>query len=173
MQQRQDLILSQCSVLFHHAGLMDHAHVGIAGEGGGATAIMTKAKGNSQEQAVVHAVCTLSSLLLTLVVEPLSLSSLSILSCMRLCKKEGPRLLQNRKVIELSKFVSFFFKEEYQNGVGSRMKLGQMQREKAAMLKNAQSTNWDDALYFTTSEYIIVQTYSNVSSSIHFPVIHF
>ena len=48
------------------------------------------------------------------------------------------------------------------------MKLGQMQtrEEKAEMFKNAQSTNWDDALYFTTSEYIIILVYITVMSQV-------
>ena len=51
------------SVLFHHAGLMDHAHVGV-GEGGGGATIMTKAKGNTAKSKQQCMQYTLSSLLL-------------------------------------------------------------------------------------------------------------
>ena len=70
------------------------------------------------------------------------------------------------KVIELSKFVSFFKKEEYQNGVLADEIGSNVESEKAGMLKNAQSTNWDDALYFTTSEYIIILVYITVMSQV-------
>ena len=161
MQQRQDLILSQCPFppcrsdgpctrwrrrrrrwcYDHDEGQRQH----------------------SQEQAAVHAVhaifASAAESCCRLVWRGAALNCRVALNSQLYAAAKKKALACSkiyRKVIELSKFVSFFKKEEYQNGVLADEIGSNVESEKAGMLKNAQSTNWDDALYFTTSEYIIV-----------------